>query len=570
MKKPPTHHDFRSYTPASVLVFDLVQHSTRPKPEIVTIQNIVTEVFANTIKRLHITNSQFNYTGDGYICTLAGDSSARLLDVINFSFPSLLNRLEPYSQKFRAGTDFGLVHLRSDHLTGKLEHFDQPGIHASRLEAVAKPGQILCTQTVHDIFCRHYPKMFPSKAQVLQCKDRKIIAFEIVPVDASEVVRLLSDFLFGQLRITEPFDKSRTKILVVDDDELILVAFSQQLARCLPKYQIVTAKSSEDALQKFNRDRYAAAFVDLVMPGENGMQLTEALTKIDSEIPVIMISGYSITKERVREFLSSGGLMCLQKPTSLMDLTNTLALIFLASPPLAFRSKIQLICDAPEDLLFYIQRISQSFNLILNQLPKPDDVAHGLLRHKAKHIVRDLVDSLRPGTQALDVITNASRQLQTIIKLARPVSRVKIVDFEGYLNRLIEDFSRINQKISFSISNDFPKKNLDVSSFGTITVLILCELIDNAIEAINERGSINIRVTFLDTTGLLGIEVQDDGPEIPEEILKDIFKEGQSSKGPGRGLGLYLVREAASLCHGDVTCLYDKGMVFKVSLYPFI
>ena len=65
---------------------------------------------------------------------------------------------------------------------------------------------------------------------------------------------------------------------------------------------------------------------------------------------------------------------------------------------------------------------------------------------------------------------------------------------------------------------------------------------------------------------MLQVTVKDSGPGVPAEIEGRMFEENVSTKGPGRGMGLHLVREAVRLLRGSIT--YDRrdGSAFCVRL----
>src|SRR5437764_325472 len=131
MKKNNLLLDFRIYRPASVLVVDLVKHSSRGKAQVQLLQQTLEEVFLRAKRAMGMDDVCFNYTGDGYVCAFIGDASARILDFINSTIPELRRRFAQHDQKVRIGLDFGLVHLAPNALTGSAEHFDLPGIQAA-------------------------------------------------------------------------------------------------------------------------------------------------------------------------------------------------------------------------------------------------------------------------------------------------------------------------------------------------------------------------------------------------------------------------------------------------------
>jgi two-component system CitB family sensor kinase len=96
---------------------------------------------------------------------------------------------------------------------------------------------------------------------------------------------------------------------------------------------------------------------------------------------------------------------------------------------------------------------------------------------------------------------------------------------------------------------------------------IVGNLVDNALEALGPDRQGTVTVTLQDDGDHATIEVRDDGPGLPEATA--IFEPGVTTKpaGPaGRGLGLALVRRAATELGGSVEARNDHGAVFTVHL----
>jgi sensor histidine kinase regulating citrate/malate metabolism len=101
-------------------------------------------------------------------------------------------------------------------------------------------------------------------------------------------------------------------------------------------------------------------------------------------------------------------------------------------------------------------------------------------------------------------------------------------------------------------------------------VTILGNLVDNALEA--AQGSRLARVTVTaradEEAGELLLRVADTGPGVGPEDHDAVFERGWSTRGPGRGLGLALVRQAAHRGRGSVRLAGgpDGGAEFTVRL----
>lgn len=88
-------------------------------------------------------------------------------------------------------------------------------------------------------------------------------------------------------------------ILLVDDSRTELHVLSELLTK--RGYTVRTAENGEDALKRLQEDRIDLILMDVVMPGQNGFQLTRAITRdpLYTNIPVIICSSKSQETDRV-------------------------------------------------------------------------------------------------------------------------------------------------------------------------------------------------------------------------------------------------------------------------------
>ncbi len=82
-------------------------------------------------------------------------------------------------------------------------------------------------------------------------------------------------------------------ILVVDDDERVLFVLSRALRALENGYRVETARNGKEALQKAQAKRYDILITDIVMPGMNGVEMTEAIRGLYPDTVVIWITAHS-------------------------------------------------------------------------------------------------------------------------------------------------------------------------------------------------------------------------------------------------------------------------------------
>lgn len=93
-------------------------------------------------------------------------------------------------------------------------------------------------------------------------------------------------------------------------------------------------------------------------------------------------------------------------------------------------------------------------------------------------------------------------------------------------------------------------------------ITILGNLIENAIESLNHpgRGKKEISVSVREEPDTLILCVEDTGPGIPDEVRRHMFIQGVSTKGKGRGTGLFLVQEVVQAYHGRLRVESELGI----------
>ena len=89
------------------------------------------------------------------------------------------------------------------------------------------------------------------------------------------------------------------KILVVDDSKTELHHLSEMLTK--RGYAVRTAESGDEAMKRLAEDRPDLILMDVVMPGQNGFQLTRSITRDPryAGLPVIMCTSKSQETDRV-------------------------------------------------------------------------------------------------------------------------------------------------------------------------------------------------------------------------------------------------------------------------------
>ena len=89
------------------------------------------------------------------------------------------------------------------------------------------------------------------------------------------------------------------KVLVVDDSKTELLFLTTLLQK--QGFTVRTAENADDALKRLAEDKPDLILMDVVMPGQNGFQLTRAISRDPkfADVPIIMCTSKNQETDRV-------------------------------------------------------------------------------------------------------------------------------------------------------------------------------------------------------------------------------------------------------------------------------
>jgi CheY-like chemotaxis protein len=122
------------------------------------------------------------------------------------------------------------------------------------------------------------------------------------------------------------------RILVVDDEELVRGSIAGVLRRA--GHAVTTAEDGEDALGKFQPNRFDLVITDIVMPRMEGIETMRALRRLEPAIRVIAMSGGDAGDDGfyLKAALALGADATLQKPFRVAELQQLVAEALAISP----------------------------------------------------------------------------------------------------------------------------------------------------------------------------------------------------------------------------------------------
>jgi excisionase family DNA binding protein len=121
-------------------------------------------------------------------------------------------------------------------------------------------------------------------------------------------------------------DNPRRKVLIVDDEEMVRGALQGMVERC--GISAESAASGFEALDKARQDSFRMVFLDLNMPGMNGVETLKALKEIDQELIFVVVTALSGDDDLFRSVLDYAPVSLIPKPFTFQQISDLLKIYF--------------------------------------------------------------------------------------------------------------------------------------------------------------------------------------------------------------------------------------------------
>ena len=204
-----------------------------------------------------------------------------------------------------------------------------------------------------------------------------------------------------------------------------------------------------------------------------------------------------------------------------------------------------------------VRRPLEQMSLILNRISAGDSSEEFLRAAK-----RDVDFS----------ITSVGNQINDIMNFSRTKEiNLEAISFYKVLSGAMKQVLTINKNITLKIDYDFKATERILGDESRLSS-VLTNLISNSVEAIRDIGGKSAGTLKFSTghaDGHFVFKIFNDGPNIPDEIIQDIFKPlFTHGKNSGTGLGLASVLKIMKEHQGDITVknVEPNGVEFTINL----
>ena len=126
-----------------------------------------------------------------------------------------------------------------------------------------------------------------------------------------------------ELQLDKEEQKDNVKILVVDDEEVMLKLVSNILSD--EGYQVSSYSNSLRALEKINEEEFDLMIADIKMPDLDGIELVKKAHQVRPDIGALFMTGYA-SVDTAKEALKEGAYDYILKPFELNEVRKAVAL----------------------------------------------------------------------------------------------------------------------------------------------------------------------------------------------------------------------------------------------------
>ncbi len=136
------------------------------------------------------------------------------------------------------------------------------------------------------------------------------------------------------------------RVLIVDDNRDLADGLADLLE--LEDHEVEVAYRGEDALERYREGRFDLTFLDVKLPGINGLEVFSEIRRIDPDARVVMMTGYRVD-QLLQRAIDDGVLKVLRKPFAIEEVLAAIAEVR--------REGIVLVADDDPDFAEAVQQM---------------------------------------------------------------------------------------------------------------------------------------------------------------------------------------------------------------------
>ena len=212
---------------------------------------------------------------------------------------------------------------------------------------------------------------------------------------------------------------------------------------------------------------------------------------------------------------------------------------------------------------------------IMNSIAPITSLSDTLLEIHKTNQAAHTPETIRQNTiNGLQVISETGKGLVSFVESYRKFTRIpqpekEIIELNEFIQRMIILCSMEPNFSAITIQTQLTPENIRVYADPNLLGQVMLNLMKNAIQALQNRENPILRVVAEQLpTGNIRLQVIDNGPGIPSDMINEIFVPFFTTKNEGTGIGLSIARQIMRAHGGNlkVSSIPDKETVFTLVL----
>jgi len=216
------------------------------------------------------------------------------------------------------------------------------------------------------------------------------------------------------------------KILIVDDDTDAADSLAELFE--MDGHDVTVAYSGDEAINAYQSVNFDVAFMDIMMPGKNGVESFFEIRKLKPDAQVYMMTGYSV-EQLVKQAVDHGALGVLSKP---VDPRKVLAMLDDIKP-----CGIVLIAEDDPDYGPQLEEIIRSSGFRCKLVKSGDEALNSIARETVDIMILDLNLPVIDGIEVYTRLQDEGRAVPTIMITGHSCDQAVMRDMSvtGILNK---------------------------------------------------------------------------------------------------------------------------------------
>jgi len=222
----------------------------------------------------------------------------------------------------------------------------------------------------------------------------------------------------------------RLKILIVDDDADAADSLAELFE--MENHSVTVAYSGEQAIAAYLSVDFDVAFMDIMMPGKNGVESFFEIRKLKPDAQVYMMTGYSV-EQLVKQAIDHGALGVIGKP---VEPRKVLAMLDDIKP-----DGIVLIAEDDPDFGPQLEEVISTSGFNCKLVKSGDEALKTVSEQVVDVMILDLNLPVIDGIEVYTQLQKKNREIPTIIitghgaEHAQSLATMRDISVTGILNK---------------------------------------------------------------------------------------------------------------------------------------